>query len=217
MLLSSPLRCRARHDWHAGARPRLFELKNLETVRVYAVSGRATIIVPSRRHREPSLIAVLPLQNLGGDPADDYFADGIVEDIIMSLAGLHELFVISRASTIKYRGPLPDPGEVGRALGARYVFFGSVRRSDRLVRVSIQACNSETGETMWGDVVEVAPGELFDLQDQIVQKIVAGIAPNVRKTELRNAMRKRPESFTAYDYSLERCYFNSLDKETFWG
>jgi adenylate cyclase len=195
------------------------QLKNLEKpVRVYAVSVDApTIVVPSRRHREnlPS-IAVLPLQNLGGDPADDYFADGIVEDIIMSLAGLHELFVISRASTIKYRGPLPDPGEVGRALGARYVFFGSVRRSDRLVRVSIQACNSETGETMWGDVVEVAPGELFDLQDQIVQKIVAGIAPNVRKTELRNAMRKRPESFTAYDYSLRAMQIiNSLDKETF--
>jgi adenylate cyclase len=195
------------------------QLKNLEKpVRVYAVSVDApTVVVPSRRHREnlPS-IAVLPLQNLGGDPADDYFADGIVEDIIMSLAGLHELFVISRASTIKYRGPPPDPGEVGRALGARYVFFGSVRRSDRLVRVSIQACNSETGETMWGDAVEVAPGELFDLQDQIVQKIVAGIAPNVRKTELRNAMRKRPESFTAYDYSLRAMQIiNSLDKQTF--
>src|SRR5258707_15197379 len=171
------------------------KLKNLEKpVRAYAVSVDApTIVVPSRRHREslPS-IAVLPLQNLGGDPADDYFADGIVEDIIMSLAGLHELFVISRASTIKYRGPPPDPSEVGRALGVRYVVFGSVRRSDRLVRVSIQACDSRTGETLWGDVVEVAPGELFDLQDRIVQKIVAGIAPNVHKTELRNAISKRP-------------------------
>ncbi|WMT73070.1 adenylate/guanylate cyclase domain-containing protein [Bradyrhizobium sp. Ash2021] len=195
------------------------QLKNLEkSVRVYAVSVDApTIVVPTRRHREnlPS-IAVLPLQNLGGDPADDYFADGIVEDIIMSLAGLHELFVISRASTIKYRGPPPDPGEVGRALGARYVFFGSVRRSDRLVRVSIQACDSATGETLWGDAVEVPPGELFDLQDHIVRKIVAGIAPNVRKTELRNAMRKRPESFTAYDYSLRAIQIiNSLDKQTF--
>jgi adenylate cyclase len=195
------------------------KLKNLEKpVRAYAVSVDAPkIVVPSRRHREslPS-IAVLPLQNLGGDPADDYFADGIVEDIIVSLAGLRELFVISRASTIKYRGTSPDPREVGQSLGARYVVLGSVRRSERLVRVSIQACDSETMETLWGDAVEVAPGELFDLQDHIVRKIVAGIAPNVRNSELRNAMRKRPESFTAYDYSLRAIQIiNSLDKETF--
>jgi adenylate cyclase len=195
------------------------KLKNLEKpVRAYAVSVDApTIVVPSRRHREslPS-IAVLPLQNLGGDPADDYFADGIVEDIIVSLAGLRELFVISRASTIKYRSSNPDPREVGRSLGARYIVFGSVRRSERLVRVSIQACDSDTMETLWGDAVEVAPGELFDLQDHIVRKIVAGIAPNVRNSELRNAMRKRPESFTAYDYALRGIQIiNSLDKQTF--
>jgi adenylate cyclase len=194
-------------------------LKNLEKpVRAYAVSVDAmAIVVPSRRHREslPS-IAVLPLQNLGGNPADDYFADGIVEDIIVSLAGLRELFVISRASTIKYRGTHPDPREVGRSLGARYIVSGSVRRSERLVRVSIQACDSETMETLWGDAVEVAPGELFDLQDRIVRKIVAGIAPNVRKSELRNAMRKQPESFTAYDYALRGMQIiNSLDRQTF--
>lgn len=195
------------------------KLKNLEKpVRVYALTVDAPIVVvPGRHHREtlPS-IAVLPLQNLGGDPADDYFADGIVEDIIMSLAGLRELFVISRASTIKYRGHPADASEVGRALGVRYVVFGSVRRSDRLVRVSIQACDSETRETLWGDTVEVAPGELFELQDHIVQKIVAGIAPNVRKTELQKAMRKRPDNFTAYDYALRAIQIiNSLDKQTF--
>jgi adenylate cyclase len=195
------------------------KLKNLEKpVRVYALTVDApVVVVPGRHHREnlPS-IAVLPLQNLGGDPADDYFADGIVEDIIMSLAGLRELFVISRASTIKYRGHPADASEVGRALGVRYVVFGSVRRSDRVVRVSIQACDSETRETLWGDTVEVAPGELFELQDHIVQKIVAGIAPNVRKTELQKAMRKRPDNFTAYDYALRAIQIiNSLDKHTF--
>jgi adenylate cyclase len=195
------------------------KLKNLEKpVRIYALTVDAPkVVVPGSHHREvlPS-IAVLPLQNLGGDPADDYFADGIVEDIIMSLAGLRELFVISRASTVRYRGHPADASEVGRALGVRYVVFGSVRRSDRLVRVSIQACDSETRETLWGDTVEVAPGELFELQDHIVQKIVAGIAPNVRKTELQKAMRKRPDSFTAYDYSLRAIQIiNSLDKHTF--
>jgi adenylate cyclase len=195
------------------------QLKNLDkSVRAYALTVDAPkIVVPSRVHREtlPS-IAVLPLQNLGGDPADDYFADGIVEDIVLSLAGLRELFVISRASTIKYRGPPPDPREVGRVLGARYIAFGSVRRSDRSVRVSIEACDSQTQETVWGDTVEVTPGELFDLQDHIVQKIVAGIAPNVRKTELRNALRKRPDSFTSYDYALKAMQIiNSLDQQTF--
>ena len=195
------------------------QLKNLDkSVRVYALTVDAPkIVVPSRIHREslPS-IAVLPLQNLSGDPSDDYFADGVVEDIVLSLAGLRELFVISRASTIKYRGSPPDPREVGRALGARYIAFGTVRRSDRSVRVSIEACDSQTQETVWGDTVEVAPGELFDLQDHIVQKIVAGIAPNVRKTELRHALRKRPDSFTAYDYALKAMQIiNSLDKQTF--
>ena len=195
------------------------QLKNLDkSVRVYALTVDAPkIVVPSRLHREtlPS-IAVLPLQNLGGDPADDYFADGIVEDIVLSLAGLRELFVISRASTIRYRGSAPDPREIGRVLGARYIAYGSVRRSDRSVRVSIETCDSQTRQTVWGDTVEVPLGELFDLQDNIVQKIVAGIAPNVRKTELRNALRKRPDSFTAYDYALKAMQIiNSLDQRTF--
>ncbi len=195
------------------------QLKNLDkSVRAYALTIDAPkIVVPNRVHREtlPS-IAVLPLQNLGGNPADDYFADGIVEDIVLSLAGLRELFVISRASTLKYRGHPPDPREVGRVLGARYIAFGSVRRSARSVRVSIETCDSQTQQTVWGDTVEVAPGELFDLQDTIVQKIVAGIAPNVRKTELRNALRKQPDSFTAYDYALKAMQIiHSLDQQTF--
>lgn len=195
------------------------QLKNLDkSVRAYALTVDAPkIVVPSRVHREtlPS-IAVLPLQNLGGDPADDYFADGIVEDIVLSLAGLRELFVISRASTVRYRGKPADPREIGRVLGARYIAFGSVRRSDRSVRVSIETCDSQTQQTVWGDTVEVAPGELFELQDNIVQKIVAGIAPNVRRTELRNALRKRPESFTAYDYALKAMQIiHSLDQQTF--
>ncbi|CCE05513.1 putative adenylate cyclase 3 (ATP pyrophosphate-lyase 3) (Adenylyl cyclase 3) [Bradyrhizobium sp. STM 3843] len=195
------------------------QLKNVEKpVRAYALTtGVPVAVAPTAAHRErlPS-IAVLPLQNLGADPADDYFADGIVEDIIVSLAGLRELFVISRASTIKYRDHPPDPAEVGRALGARYVVFGTVRRSLRLVRVSTQACDSQSGEILWADAVEVAPGELFDLQDEIVRKIVVGIAPNVRKTELREALRKRPDSFTAYDYTLRAIQLiNSLDKHIF--
>jgi adenylate cyclase len=124
--------------------------------------------------------------------------------------------VISRGSTLAYRGRQPDPREVGRVLGVRYVLIGSVRRSERLVRVSVELCDANTGASVWGEKAEVPPGELFDVQDRIVGRIVAGIAPNVRAAELRAAMRKKPENFTAYDHTLRALHIiNSLDKATF--
>jgi adenylate cyclase len=98
----------------------------------------------------------------------------------------------------------------------RYVLRGTVRRSERLVRVSVELCEAQSGTSLWGEKAEVAPGELFDLQDRIVERIVAGIAPNVRAAELRAAMRKRPESFTAYDCTLRGLHvINALDVNTF--
>lgn len=194
------------------------ELKNFEKpVRAYALDPDHEFSVPmqAKQGKLPS-IAVLPLQNLGGDPADDYFSDGIVEDITLSLAGLRELVVISRGSTLAYRGRQPDPREVGRGLNVRYVLMGSVRRSPRLVRVSVSLCDAIGGASLWSERAEVAPGELFDVQDSIVERIVAGIAPNVRSSELRAAMRKKPESFTAYDCTLRGLHIiNSLDLQTY--
>jgi adenylate cyclase len=195
------------------------ELKNFENpIRAYALDpADLAIAVPQHRSasKMPS-IAVLPLQNIGGDPADDYFCDGCVEDITLSLSGLRELMVISRSSTLAYRGRQPDPREVGRMFGVRYVLSGSLRRSDRSVRVSVELCDTNTGATLWGEKSEVAPGELFDVQDHIVAKIVAGIAPSVRAAELRTAMRKKPENFNAYDHTLRALHIiNSLDKNTF--
>jgi adenylate cyclase len=195
------------------------ELKNFEKpVRAYALDPEAGgIAVPLRPQRGilPS-IAVLPLQNLGDDRAEEYFSDGVVEDITLSLAGLRELMVISRGSTLAFRGRQPDPREVGRVLGVRYVLMGTVRRSERLVRVSVELCDANTGASLWGEKAEVAPGELFDVQDRIVWRIVAGIAPNVRAAELRAAMRKKPENFTAYDRTLRGLHIiNSLDAATF--
>jgi adenylate cyclase len=195
------------------------ELKNFENpVRAYALDpGDQAVAVPKHRpvSKMPS-IAVLPLQNIGGDPADDYFCDGCVEDITLSLSGLRELMVISRSSTLAYRGRQPDPREVGRMFGVRYVLSGSLRRSERSVRVSVELCDSGTGATLWGEKSEVTPGELFDVQDRIVAKIVAGIAPNVRAAELRTAMRKKPENFNAYDHTLRALHIiNSLEKNTF--
>jgi adenylate cyclase len=195
------------------------DLKNFEDpVRAFALdTAKPGITVPHVRHaaRLPS-IAVLPLANIGGNPKDDYFCDGVVEDITLSLAGLRELMVISRGSTLAYHGRYPDPREVGRMFGVRYVLSGSLRRSERSVRVSVELCDSTTGTTLWGERSEVTPGELFDVQDRIVGEIVSGIAPNVRAAELRTAMRKKPENFSAYDHTLRALHIiNSLDKPTF--
>jgi class 3 adenylate cyclase/TolB-like protein len=196
------------------------DLKNFEnSVRAFALDPEGPAItvptLPRAVSKLPS-IAVLPLQNIGGDPADDYFCDGCVEDITLSLAGLRELMVISRGSTLAYRGRHPDPREVGRLFGVRYVLSGSLRRSERLVRVSVDLCDANSGVTLWGEKEEVAPAELFNAQDRIVGKIVAGIAPNVRAAELRTAMRKKPENFSAYDHTLRALHIlNSLDKNTF--
>ncbi|MBR0669567.1 adenylate/guanylate cyclase domain-containing protein [Neoroseomonas soli] len=149
----------------------------------------------------PSL-AVLPLRNLGGDPQDDYFADGVVEDIVVSLGNLRELMVVSRSSTLAWRGRDADPRDVSRALGVRYVVSGSVRRAGRDLRVQIELSDAHTGTRLWGDRAEAHGGELFALQDRIVERIVSGVAPHVRVAELQRALRKRPESFTAYDLAL---------------
>lgn len=161
-------------------------------------------------------IAVLPFHNLSGDAGDDYFADGVVEDIIVSLAGLRELLVISRTSTFAYRGRQVDPREVGRSLGVRYVLEGSVRKSGTSIRVSTQLCDTETGASLWGERQEVPLGDLFEVQDRIVRDVVAGIAPNVQTAELERALRVRPASFTAYDHTLRALNtINNLDRQSF--
>ena len=171
--------------------------------------------MPSPHGMRPS-IAVLPFRNLDGNPHDDYFADGIAEDIVVSLAGLRELFVISRRSTLAYRGREVDPCAAGRALGVRYILEGSVRRSTTSLRISAQLCETETGASLWGERLDVALGDLFEVQDRIVHNIVAGIVPNVRTAELERALRTQPTNFTAYDHTLRALNsFNHLDRPTF--
>lgn len=161
-------------------------------------------------------IAVLPFQNLGGDPSDDYFADGVVEDIVVSLAGLRELLVISRSSTLAFRAHPTDPRAVGHALGVRYVLEGSVRKSATSMRISTQLCDAETGASLWAERQEIALGDLFAVQDHIVRNIVAGIVPNVRTAELARALRTRPTSFTAYDHTLRALnIIHSPDRQKF--
>lgn len=186
-------------------------------VRVFALTPCDT--PPSRAPPTDSSvpsIAVLPLENLGGDPNDNYFADGVVEDIIVSLAGLGELSVVSHASTIAFARRRVDPREVGRALGVRYVAMGSVRRTERCIRVGMQLCDVDSGRASWSEVAEDCPGDLFNVQDRIVGKIVTGIAPNVRTSELRRALRKQPGSLSAYDHTLRGLHLiHSFDAAEF--
>jgi adenylate cyclase len=193
-------------------------LKNLgRPVRAYAFPSEAKVWFPAHPWQVnlPS-IAVLPLRNLSPEPNDRYFAEGIVEDIIVSLSGLRELLVISRNSALVYGRRHADPREIGRALGVRYVMTGSARRSVSSLRISVHLVDGLTGAALWSDTSDVPVGELFDVQDHIVRRIVAGIAPHVRTAELHRAMRKRPDSFTAYDHTLRALdLMSSLDEVTF--
>jgi len=170
----------------------------------------APLPVPER----PS-IAVLPFAD-GSETDQRYFADGIVEDIVLSLASLHELVVISRGSTLGVRAEGSRIDDVGRALGVRYLVTGSIRRSGDQLRVWVELSDTSSGETVWTDRMDVAIGNVFAVQDQIVTDTVARIAPSVRNAELKRALRKPPETLSAYDAMLRALdLIARLDREAF--
>jgi adenylate cyclase len=152
--------------------------------------------------KRPSL-AVLPFANLPPEAAGSYFADGIAEDIVRGLGGLHELFVISRASTLHYAGADIDVRAVGEQLGVRYVLRGNVRRGQGRLRIATELCDALTGAVLHADRYDGEAADLFTLQDQIATRVVATIAPHVRQWELRRVLRKPPDSRDAYDLMLQ--------------
>jgi adenylate cyclase len=147
-------------------------------------------------------IAVLPFANLSSDPEQDYFADGIVEDMLTLLSRESWLFVIARNSSFAYRGRTIDVKQVGRELGVRYVVEGSVRKASNRVRVTAQLIEAETGAHVWADRYERSLSDIFALQDEITQKVVHAVAPSLRALEIRRALAKPTESLQAYDYFL---------------
>lgn len=148
-------------------------------------------------------IVVLPFQAVPADAGEEYFAEGIVDDIIHGLSGLKELFVISRGSTLGYRGPTIDVRTIGQELGVRYVLHGSVRRADSRLRIRSELCNAETGTIVYVDQQDGMLTDLFDLQGRIAKRVVTTIAPHVRERERIRAMRKHPQNMTAYDLVLQ--------------
>src|SRR5208282_3547726 len=185
-------------------------LKNIrQPVHVYRV-----VMDSARRHAErapaqqaltlpdqPS-IAVLPFQNMSGDPEQEYFSDGIVEDIITALSRIKWLFVIARNSSFTYKGRAVDVKQVGRELGVRYLLEGSVRKATNRIRINAQLIDATTGAHIWADRYEGAPEDVFSLQDRVTTSVVAVIEPNLSRAEIERARRKPTEKLDAYDLYL---------------
>ena len=147
-------------------------------------------------------IAVLPFQNMSGDAEQEYFADGMVEEIITALSRFHGLFVIARNSSFAYKGRAVDVKQVGRELGVRYVLEGSVRKAGSKVRITGQLIDAGTGAHLWAERFDGGLEDIFDLQDQVTASVVGAIAPKLERAEIERARRKPTESLDAYDYFL---------------
>ncbi|MER9297700.1 adenylate cyclase [Mesorhizobium sp. M0621] len=173
---------------------------DLEVASVLQSNGEAAITLPPLPMK-PS-VAVLPFQNLSGDPEQDYFADGVVEDITTALARFRHLFVIARNSSFAYKGRTADVKQIGRELGVRYVVEGSVRRAGDRLRIAGQLIDTSTGAHLWADRFDGTLADVFDLQDQVTSSIVGAITPKVEEAEIERAKRKPTESLDAYDYYL---------------
>jgi TolB-like protein len=166
--------------------------------RLIGVVGAEPILSASHR---PS-IAVLPFQNLSDDQAQEYFADGITEEIITALSRLGWLFVIARNSSFACRGRNADATHVARELGVRYLLEGSVRKAASRVRIASQLIEGATGAHLWADRFEGGLEDIFDLQDRVTERVLAAVAPRLERAEIERARRKPTESLDAYDYFL---------------
>src|SRR5213079_1849690 len=175
-------------------------LKNIvNPIRVYRVQlGAEAKVRPTLALPDKPSIAVLPFQNMSGDPEQEYFADGMVEEIITALSRFRQLFVIARNSSFTYKGRAVDVKQVGRELGVRYVLEGSVRKAANRVRITGQLVNTATGAHLWAERFDGGLGDIFDLQDQVTESVVGAIAPAVEKAEIERAKRKPTDSLDAY-------------------
>ncbi|WP_137933622.1 winged helix-turn-helix domain-containing protein [Mesorhizobium comanense] len=171
-------------------------------VREEGHAGAAARPAPCPELPDRPSIAVLPFANMSGDAEQDYFADGMVEDIITGLARIRWLFVIARNSSFTYKGRAVDVKQVGRELGVRYVLEGSVRKVGGRVRITGQLIDAEDGSHLWAERYDRELTDVFALQDEITISVVAAIEPNLRRAEIERVRRRRPDSLDAYDLFL---------------
>ena len=194
-------------EWHLWALVREATEPSEDAI-AGAVRGPAAAPTrPSLPLPDKPSIAVLPFTNLSGDPEQDYFADGVVEDIIAGLSRIKWVFVIARNSSFAYKGRAMDVKQVGRELGVRYVLEGSLRRSSNRVRITAQLIDTATGTHIWADHYDRALDDLFAVQDELTISVVGVIEPTLRKAEIERARRKRPDSLDAYDLYLRALPF----------
>lgn len=173
--------------------------------------ARAVGITQSLPLPDKPSIAVLPFQNMSGDPEQEYFADGMVEDIITALSRFKSLFVIARNSSFTYKGKAVDIKQVGRDLGVKYVLEGSVRKAANRVRITGQLIDASTGAHLWADKFEGQLDDIFDLQDRVTSNVVGVIAPAVEQAEMIRARRKPTDRLDAYD-----CYLRAITHNVRW-
>ena len=179
------------------------ELKNISRpVHIFAIGGEKAAPALALALPDKPSIAVLPFQNMSGDPEQEYFADGMVEEIIAALSRVHWLFVIARNSAFTYKGRAVDIKQVGRDLGVRYVLEGSVRKAGERIRINGQLIDAASGTHLWADRFDVALEDVFDLQDRVTASVVGAIAPKLELAEIERAKRKPTGSLTAYDFYL---------------
>ncbi|HJU18290.1 MAG TPA: adenylate/guanylate cyclase domain-containing protein [Stellaceae bacterium] len=179
-------------------------VKNIaRPVHVWRVRIDAGLASPSALAlpEKPS-IAVLPFANMSSDPEQEYFADGMVEEIITALSRIRWLFVIARNSSFTYKGQAVDVKRVGRELGVRYVLEGSVRKAAGRIRITAQLIDAATGAHLWANRFDGSLEDIFDLQDQVALSAAGVIEPTLRQAEIDRARRKRPDSLDAYDLYL---------------
>ena len=196
------------------------QLKNIaKPVQAFAVRAGAFSALSDRLSAAPPLpdrpsIAVLPFENMSGDPEQEYFADGMVEEIITALSRFKSLFVIARNSSFTFKGRAVDIKEVGRKLGVRYVLEGSVRKASGKVRIAGQLIDAVTGAHIWADRFERDLTDIFALQDDVTVAVVSAIQPKLLQTEIAISARRRPENLTAYDFYLRAMQqYYSLTRE----
>jgi adenylate cyclase len=184
--------------------PRYIETRHRRGYRLIVPLGAASEAPASNVPAPPGKpsLAVLPFDNLSGDRDQDYFADGIVEDMTTALSRIGAFFVVARGSSFTFKGRNVPAQEVGRQLGVRYIVEGSVRRAGQKLRLTVQLIDAESGHHLWADNFDGEMADVFDLQDRIVGRIVGAISPSVRAAEIARARLKRPESLQAYDYLL---------------
>jgi adenylate cyclase len=194
------------------------QVKNIEEpVRAYAVAGVGPVRTAAISEPSPPLplpdrpsMAVLPFANMSGDPDQEYFADGMVEDIITGLSINKSLFVIARNSSFAYKGKSPDIRQVGRELGVRYVLEGSVRKAGNRVRITGQLIDALNGAHLWAERFDGDLDDIFDLQDQVASRVIGGIAPSLERAEIER-VKKKTDNLQAYDCYLRwRAGYNRM-------